>query len=199
MEALKKHEYKLIKIYKKQKKEEIVMYFFNKCRNDVINIVYSKICTKFTSIPFEKGDLFHLVWNSIKKSLDEFEDGDFNSIVVKNCYWLTIKEVKKYLNNSELIMNISDSFESYINTPGKIFDRNLIEENKDSRNEALEKLINNACEYVNLYPQPTIKKVIYLKSLGYSISEIARIIRKSRYHVDHLLKLVEDMVKDMNF
>ncbi|MCQ3915566.1 MAG: hypothetical protein MJ195_02310 [Mycoplasmoidaceae bacterium] len=61
MYELNKGDYKKIRSYKRFKQEEIALYFFDKFKNDLLDITFSKINRKFGSIPFEKGDLVHLI------------------------------------------------------------------------------------------------------------------------------------------
>ena len=61
MELLNKKEYKMITAYKRRQNEEIALYFFNKFRDDLLNITYSKVRNKFKQIPYEKGDLIHII------------------------------------------------------------------------------------------------------------------------------------------
>ena len=59
----------------------------------------------------------------------------------------------------------------------------------------LNNLINEACEYVTQYKNDTVRKVIYLKSLGYSITEIANDLDINRYYVEDIIKKVEKIAK----
>ncbi|MCQ3908529.1 MAG: hypothetical protein MJ200_03100 [Mycoplasmoidaceae bacterium] len=61
MYELNKIDYKKIRSYRKFKQEEIALYFFEKFGDDLLDITYNKINKKFSSIPFEKGDLIHIM------------------------------------------------------------------------------------------------------------------------------------------
>ena len=99
MELLNKKEYKMIVNYKKNHDENVALYFFNKFRNDLLNITYSKIKSKFKHIPYEKGDFVHLIWNSVKTTLKQYKkEQNFHVVLIRNCYLTTIREIKKYLN-----------------------------------------------------------------------------------------------------
>lgn len=196
MEAITEKEYKMIKNYKRNKDQNIPLYFFNKFRDDLVNIVFSKINRKFSSIPYEKDDLIHIVWKSIKKSLEDYDQNkNFEVLLVNNCYFSTIREVRKFINNKELVMNTMISLEKYELSPSRCLDKNQIINFQLSRDEALDNLIKTACEYVSNYSKPTIKKVIYLKSIGYSVSEISKKLRVSRYYIEDLLKNIEKIIK----
>lgn len=196
MYTLKENDYKLINQYQKSKNEEIALYFFEKFRSEVTNIVFSKINRKFSSIPFEKGDLIHLVWNSIKKTLLEYKNKqNFYGILINNCYFLTIKEVKKFINNNELIMNISSSLESYEKVPKFNIDYGVANKIEKPSNIVLDEIINLACSFIKEYTKPTIKRVIYLKSIGYSVTEICKKLRISRHYIDTLLKQIQNVVE----
>lgn len=200
METLKDHEYEMIKTYKKTKDENIALYFYDKFKIDVTQIIYWKINKKFSSIPFEKGDLFHLVWNSIKKTLEEYKKKtNFNAVLVKNCYYLTLKELRKFLNNSELVMNISGSFDGYSERIKHKTSSNAITKFEMPQKMLLENLIESVCGYITKYSQPTVKRVIYLKSQGYSVADISKKLRISRYYINSLLQTIEKIVKKMYF
>ena len=196
MYVLNEGDYKKIKLYKKSKREDIALYFFDKFRNDVIDIVFYKINKKFSYIPFEKGDIYHLLWNSVKKTLLDFKkEENFNSCLVNNCYFLTVKEIRKFINNSELVMNISSSLDQHMKKYWLINDKNNTSRIEIPRNVMLNNLINEACEYVTQYKNDTVRKVIYLKSLGYSITEIASDLDINRYYVEDIIKKVEKIAK----
>ncbi|MCQ2956383.1 MAG: hypothetical protein MJ233_00470 [Mycoplasmoidaceae bacterium] len=61
MDQLNSKEYAMIKEYKKTKNIEIATYFFNKFEPDLTRLIFSKINKKFSSVPFEKGDIFSFV------------------------------------------------------------------------------------------------------------------------------------------
>lgn len=200
MEQLNDQEYKMVEKYKKSKDENIALYFFNKFNVEITNIVFYKINKKFSSIPFEKGDLFHLVWKSIIKTMNEYKNNiDFNASLIKNCYFLTIKEVKKFLNNNELTMNISSSYEGYLEKFKQIKCKNGISKIELPRKVLVDNLIDDVCNYVNSFSQPTIKRVIYLKSQGFTTPEIAKKLRLSRYTISNIMKVIEKIVKKIYF
>ena len=200
MELLNKKEYKMIGCYQKHQDENIALYFFNKFRDDLLNITYSKIKSKFKHVPYEKGDFVHIIWSSIKSTLKQYKtDQNFHAILIRSCYLTTIREVKKYINNGELIMNLSGSFEEYIERHTGKHSGSSIVKTELPRDTLLNNLIEDACQYVSQYSQPTIKRVIYFKSLGYSNSDICKKLRLSRHHVDSLLRAIKKMIEKYYF
>lgn len=200
MELLNKKEYKMVINYKKDQDENVALYFFNKFRDDLLNITYSKIKSKFKHIPYEKGDFVHLIWNSVKTTLKQYKkEQNFHVVLIRNCYLTTIREIKKYLNNGQLVMNLSGSFEGYIERHINNYSGGVIVKSHLPRNTLLNNLIEDACRYVTEYSQPTIKRVIYLRSLGYSNSEICKKLRLSRHHVDSLIRAIQKMIEKYYF
>lgn len=199
MYELNKQDFKKIRSYRKFKQDEIALYFFEKFRDDLIDITYNKINLNFKSTPLEKGDLVHLMWNALKTTLKNYKDNEnFYSSLIHNCYLTTIREVKKFISNSELVMNYSTSLEKY--TDNKI---NLLNENvtyiSKSKDIVLEEIISLSCKYLKCYNQITIKRVIYLRSLGWTFEEIGRKIRKNKWVVRDLLEKVKMIVKKFYF
>lgn len=200
MYELNKQDYQKIKSYKRFKQEEIALYFYEKFSKDLLYIIFNKINLKFSSIPLEKGDLIHIIWNSIKKTLKEYKDGDnFCASLQRNCYFQTVNEVKKFIKNDELILNVSSSAENLKEKYGIFRSKNGLSNPTTPEKILLDDLVKNACTYIKNYTQPTIKRVIYLKSMGYSISKICKLIRKSRHHVEEILSCIQDVVKRMFF
>lgn len=196
MEWLNKNEYKMINQYKRFKDENIALYFFNKFRDDLLNITYSKIRNKFNFIPYEKGDLVHIIWNAVKITLQQYKkEQNFKVVLLRNCYLTTIKEIRKFINNGELVMNLSGSFDKYIEKHMWNLSQSSVSNVQLPRKTLLNNLIDDACEYVTTYSQPTIKRVIYFKSLGYSTTEICKKLRLSRHHIDSLLKSIQKMIE----
>lgn len=200
MYILNESDYKLIDLYKKSKDEDIALYFFNKFKDELINLTFYKINKKFSSIPFEKGDLFHLVWNSIKKTLKEYKKKqNFSAMLVRNCYLMTIDEVKKFVNNNQLIMNISGSFDKMNDKSKWIDSKSCVSNFELPREMMLKDLIENVSVYLSNYSQSVVKRSIYLKSSGYSISYICKKLKLPRSYVDNLFKSIERIVKKMYF
>ena len=199
MEKLTPKEYKMIRLYKKTKDVNIPLYFFNKYHDDLTKLIFYKINKNFSSVPFEKGDLFYFVWNGIKTTLEKYKKKqNFNVVLVNNCYSTTIKEVKKFLKNGELIMNMSSSFEQYQQTPHRKFDRDGVSYINSDNKLLLNNLISEACECIKKYKQETIENVIYLKSMGFNIKEISERLNVTVYYVNDLLNLVEKIVRGKN-
>ena len=96
-------------------------------------------------------------------------------------------------------MNLSGSFEGYIERHTNHYGGNASVKSHLPRNTLLNNLIEDACRYVREYSQPTIKRVIYLKSLGYSNSEICKKLRLTRHHVDSLLRAIQKMIEKYYF
>lgn len=192
MRILSEKENKMIEVYKKTNQEDIALYFFNEFKDDLVNITFSKINKKFTSIPYEKDDLIHLVWRSIKNCLVSCKTpDDFLNILVRNCYFSTIREIQKFLNNKQMVMNVSYSLDTLYEQ--YLFSKSVLIQ--QPKNEIIKDLANSVCELNKKYSQEVVKKTLYLKSIGYSINEIANILKISRYHVCNLLSYVEIVAK----
>lgn len=193
-------EYKMVRFYKKSKDDSIPLYFFNKYGKQIIGLIFYKINKNFSSVPFEKGDLFYFVWNGIKITLEKYKKKqDFGGVLIKNCYSTTLKEVKKFLKNGEMVMNMSYSYDQYQQNPHKYYNKNNVTFINSDENLILENLINNACKYIRKYKHETIKKVIYLKSIGFSIKEISNKLNLSVYYINDLLNLIEKIVEKGNW
>ncbi|MCQ2956382.1 MAG: helix-turn-helix domain-containing protein [Mycoplasmoidaceae bacterium] len=115
--------------------------------------------------------------------------------MISNCYITTLKEVKKFITNGQLILNKSFSFERYIESGVTVADKNRVTYISDDRKILLQNLIDEACGYIKNYKSNFVKKVIYLKSLGLSVTEICKKLNVSRHFVDDLLKDVEEMMR----
>lgn len=200
MYELSKDDYKKIRSYRRFKQDEIALYFFNKFKNDLLDITFSKINKKFRSIPFEKGDLIHIIWKSLKITMRFYKNEDnFYASLLNNCYIHSIKEIKKFLNNDELIMNTSSSWELYSGVGKKCSDKGNVSNIVKSNDIIVKEIVDVACKYLKTYTQPTIKKVIYLRSLGYTINEISKKIRKNKWVIRDLLDKIWSIVKNYYF
>lgn len=196
MYELNKADYKKIRSYRKFKQEEIALYFFEKFGDDLLDITYNKINRKFSSIPFEKGDLIHIMWNSLKTTLKRYKDDDnFYACLLNNCYINSIKEIKKFLKNSELVLNYSTSLESSWGKYQLLNNKNIITNIQKPSSVVLEEIILVACKYLKNYTQPTIKRVIYLKSLGWSFEEIGKKLRKKPWVIRSMVEKIWLIIK----
>ena len=195
---LTKNELELIEKYKKTNNQEIALFFYNKWANDIVNIIYARINLKFTSIPYDRNDLFSIVWKSIKESLKEFDKEKYPlwSIVVNKSYIKTIREVQKYLKNTELILNIAKSWDT-ISDKHHIYknNKNLTYTNKNNIKKEIDELIDWLAANTKTYPKLTIKKLIYLKSLGFSTSEIATKFKTDVKNIRNMIKIMQKILK----
>ncbi len=195
MRNINEQEIKMIKEYKKSKNEKIALYFFDQFHDDIVDIIFYKINSKFSSVPIEKGDLFHLVWKSIKKTLNEYKKKqNFNYVLLRNSFQAAIAEYKKFLTNGELVMNMSGSLENYQSKGILIGGSNII--HLETPNDiVLNNLVDDTYEITKNFKHETIKKILYLKSLGYSITEIEKEIKISRYKIKSLFSSIEKIMK----
>lgn len=200
MYELNKDDYKKIRSYRRFKQEEIALYFFNKFKDDLLDITFSKINRKFRNIPFEKGDLVHLMWKSMKMTLKFYKNEDnFHASLINNCYLTTIREIKKFINNKEMILNTSSSYERYVETSSGFIGKDNITTISRPDKVIVNEIIDIACKYLKRYSQPTIKRVIYFRSMGYSIEEISKKIRKNKWVIRDLLNKIWYIVKNYYF
>lgn len=196
---LTQNELELIEKYKKTHDQEIALFFYNKWSNDVVNIIYARINLKFTSIPYNRDDLFSIVWKAIKESLIEFQKEKYPlwSIVVNKSYIKTIREIQKYLKNTELILNIAKSWDTIANKH-HIYknNKNLTYLPKDNIKKELDELIELITKNNKTYSKVTIKKLIYLKSLGFSTIEIANKFKTNVKNIRNMIKIVQKILKN---
>jgi len=108
-------EEKLVEKFKLTKDPDIAMYFFNKLGKEVLNIIYSKINLRFSSIPFEKEDLTAYVWKSLQKGLELYQSNKKNlwSVWINNSYFVAVREIQKYFKNGEMVLNYAKSWDEF--------------------------------------------------------------------------------------
>ncbi len=196
---LTQNELELIEKYKKTHDQEIALFFYNKWSNDVVNIIYARINLKFASVPYNRDDLFSIVWKAIKESLTEFQKEKYPlwSIVVNKSYIKTIREIQKYLKNTELILNIAKSWDTIANKH-HIYknNKNLTYLPKDNIKKELDELIELVTKNNKTYSKVTIKKLIYLKSLGFSTEEIANKFKTNVKNIRNMIKIIQKILKN---
>lgn len=195
---LTKNELELIDKYQKTNNQEIALFFYNKWANDVVNIIYARINLKFASIPYNRDDLFSIVWKAIKESLIEYKKDKYPlwSIVVNKSYIKTIREVQKFLKNTELILNISKSWDTLSNKH-HIYKNNkdLMYLPKNNIKKEIDELIDWIATNTKTYSKLTIKKLIYLKSLGFSSVEIANKFKTNVKNIRNMIKIIQKIIK----
>lgn len=195
------NEIELIKNYQEKNDENIALYFFNKYNSEILDIVYGKINLKFSSIPLERDDFFHVVWKAVLQSLKNFdlEKGkSFKNYVIGVAYLMSIKEVLKFLKNDHLVLNQYYSYEKileekgYINLgeSGKIIEHKTFEQARDE-------LIEDAIKLNRVFDINLLKRVIYLRSLGHSNREISLICKTNKRRIDKLIKYVCKVAKKL--
>jgi len=186
-------EEKLVEKFQRTKDPDIAVYFFNKLGNDVLNIIYSKINLKFTSIPFEREDLAGYVWKSLQKGLELYRKEKKNlwSVWINNSYFVAVREIQKYFKNNELILNYAESWDQYQDSHCLINRaRSAVVFPKQSFKDSIDPIIEYVSQHNKTYTKTDIKKLLYLKSFGYSEREIAKKMNVSRRYVSSMFKHV---------
>lgn len=175
-------EWKMVEEYQRKQNENIALYFYEKYGNDICNIVFYKISCKFSSIPLERNDLLSFVWKGIKNALKTVNIKNKDKLMgcfVKQSYFKSVREALKFLTNGHIVLNNAESLE-------KINDDKVNLKSKDGivyqeiKYEILrEELIKQIAPKIQGYNQKIIQRIIYLKSLGYSLKEISEKINLS--------------------
>lgn len=183
----------LIKEYKLKPNQNIEMYFFEKYKDDILKIIWYRVNKKFSSLPLEKNDYISYVWIGIKKSLKSYDfdkNMNFKNFLIDRTYSFCLKELKKFTNNSEMIMNYAYSYEDYNNkTKNYIESKSDIEYVKPPIKDMVDDLVASVTKINTKFDNEDIKKVIYLKSIGNSTLEIAKQISKPYRFVKSIVDL----------
>ena len=197
-------EIKLIEMYKTKHDEKIIYYFFNKYKNDAIKYLNYKILSKWYQSPFEKQDFISYIWKAVEKTLINFDvknlKNQIKGIVFKIAYDLIKREKMKLLTNGHKILNNSLSFEKikdnfWLNN--KFIDkRQTISSQKIDLKIFLEKFIKTK---VKSDKKDIYKRVIYLKSCGFSNDEIGQKLNLKNHQIRYILDcLIEEGKKYFN-
>lgn len=192
MESLSNDEMLLVNEFKITNKNEIALYFYNKFKDDLVEIIYSKINNKFYNVPIERGDLIYIIWKGLIKTLKEadVDPSLFNSFLINNCYLLGLQEARKFIKNGEMVLNNANSLEKMI------LDGNFKKSEPFMLDWKLsfKNLIDDVCEYVEKFTKDEVKKVVYLKSIGYTIKDIAKTLQMKKCKVIRMLDLIKKIV-----
>ncbi|MCQ2747831.1 MAG: hypothetical protein MJ223_00920 [Mycoplasmoidaceae bacterium] len=111
----------------------------------------------------------------------------------------TLREVRKYLSNGEIILNICSSFDSDGGINLNKMNKNAITVISRPRNILIDDLIKTVCQCIKKYKIETIKRVIYFKSFGYTSDEIAKIISLKKYIVDEIISMAKRIAESKSF
>ncbi len=178
--VLNEKEIEMIKEYQLNKNEDIPLYFYKKFSNDLANIIYSKINSKFASIPIERNDLLHLIWKGIKMELEEFDDGKGYTLFAgfaRKGYEISIKEALRFLSNGHILLNTASSLEEVNEISIGLKSKNGVVYQELKYQELTREVIDQITPYFSKNSQRRVQKIIYLRSCGYSLSEISKKIR----------------------
>lgn len=173
-------EIEMIKEYQLNKNDDVPLYFYRKFSNDLVNIIYSKINSKFASVPIERNDLLHLIWKGIKMELEEFDQKKGYSLFAgfaKKGYEVSIKEALKFLSNGHILLNTASSLEEMNELSVGVRSKNGIVYQELKYEELTKGVVDQITPYFSKNSQRRVKKIIYLKSCGYSLGEISKKIR----------------------
>ena len=92
-------------------------------------------------------------------------------------------------------MNISGSWDRVRDYSKYASSHNAVVNFSLSNDLILKDLVSTVSTFISNYSQPTIKRVIYLKSLGYSVTYICKKLRLSRSYIEGLFKSIKRVVK----
>ena len=154
--------------------------------------------------PFEKQDFISYIWKAVEKTLINFDvknlKNQIKGIVFKIAYDLIKREKMKLLTNGHKILNNSLSFEKikdnfWLNN--KFIDkRQTISSQKIDLKIFLEKFIKTK---VKSDKKDIYKRVIYLKSCGFSNDEIGQKLNLMNHQIRYILDcLIEEGKKYFN-
>lgn len=194
-------EIELIRQYREKPSEDIALYFFNKYKDLVLNIVYNKINMKFSSIPLERDDFFYTVWKSTLELLKDYdlESGlSIKNILIKKAYLNSIKDAAKFLKNTHIVLNTSYSYDKLSNT---YVNQKLGDDGKNGVSgeyaQATKNFIDSVIEFNKEFPIDYLKRIIYLKSLGYSVTEISQILKRPKRNIRRAMDFVCKIAKKL--
>lgn len=177
---LTQNEIEMIKEYQLNKSEDVALYFYKKFSNDLANIIYSRINSKFSSIPLERNDLLHLIWKGIKEELEEFDENKnyslFNGFVQKG-YQKSLREAIGFLNNGHILLNVASSIEEMNDLEIKHRTRDGVVYQQLKYDDAIKDVVEKITPYFAKNTHRKIQKIIYLKSCGFSLDDIHKKIR----------------------
>jgi len=192
---LTEEDYQLFKDYKKKKNDELILKFYNKFAKDICNIIYYRVNSRFYSIPLEKDDLMSVIWMGLKDAFNDFKGNDMNSFmpfVIYKTYQSTLREVRRFLTNGEIVMNNVSSYDEQLeknrNFESKTDNIVFIEK---PYNQHLKDISNFILDNITKLDKNDVKKVIYLKSLGYSNREIEKKLNFTRNYVRRIIKTIK--------
>lgn len=177
---LTQNELEMIKEYQLNRNEDIALYFYKKFSNDLANIIFSRINSKFSSIPLERNDLLHLIWRGIKEELEEFNENNEHSLFtgfVQKGYQKSLREAIGFLNNGHILLNIASSIEEMNEFEIKHKTKDGVVYQELKYDDAIKEVVEKITPYFAKNTHRKIQKIIYLKSCGFSLQEIRKKLR----------------------
>lgn len=193
-ENISENEIKLVKEYQLKKDNKIALYFYKKFSKDLVNIIYYRINNKFSSIPIERNDLCYLVWNGIKQALLEFDETKgvslFNYFVQKS-YQKGLREAMKFLTNGQIMLNRASSLEEIIYSNKYVWEKNATQPVFQTKQEKVDEIVLEISQKMSKYSVKKIKKIIYWRSLGFSLKDISKKTKINLSEVKNLFRLIK--------
>jgi len=192
---LTEEDYQLFVDYKKKKDDELILKFYNKFAKDICNIIYYKVNSRFYSIPLEKDDLMSVVWKGLKDSFNDFNNNDknnFMSYIIYKIYQTTLREIRRFLTNGEVVMNNVLSYETELEKNRNFESRtdNIVFIKKPYE-QHFKDISDFILQNITKLDKNDVKKVIYLKSLGYSNKEIGKKLNFTRNYVRKIILTIK--------
>lgn len=170
-------EWQMVKEYQRKQNENIALYFYNKYSDNVCNIVFSKINCKFSSVPLERNDLLSFVWKGIKNTLNKVNIENKSKLIacfVKQSYYCSLREALRFLTNGHIILNNASSLEEMTSKKVYIKSKNGVIYQELKYQYLKDELIRRISIRLHSFDQKIIQRIIYLKSIGYSIKDISK-------------------------
>jgi len=188
-------DFELVDLYKETKNENLLIQFYEKFSKDICNIVFYRINSRFYSVPIEKDDLMHLIWKAVKVTFNECDSKDKNKIinyVIHKTYQATLREIRRFLTNGERVMNnvlsLEELFEQNRNFEHKSDNIVFI---KKSYSDTYKEISDFIIKRISKLDKNDVKKVIYLKSLGYTDKDIMKKLNFSRNYVRKIVLTIK--------
>lgn len=187
-------EINMIKNHQIKPNERTIYYFYNKYKETLTHYLFNKVSKSFKHIIIEKNDLISIIWSSTKIALSLVKIDQLQCQLSTVIYHIAKRQLirwERHLNtlpNKILNEAVSIDKDQNFNIPELGFEEHLQRNTKIDLEIFMKKFLKDKSKK----QQDFIKKIICLKSYGYTYRQIAQKMNTSLRKVFYVITKLQE-------
>ena len=185
----------MIKNYQTNNNDKIVYYFYEKYKKVILRYLLANTNGRFQNSIFDVDDFTTYIWEATKTTLSKINVDNIHCQLSTIIYKITFTNLTKweryFSKDSHKVLNLASSLDC-ANRAAYVHGIAINHETKNHSNIDLNNFLATILKGKSKRKQNFIKRVIFLKSYGYSYREIAKKMHTSLRKVFYVITKLQE-------